>query len=258
MWAAAVMGGASGAWATHPDHEGERGVEMHVAAGYGLLTTASDRVFLDGGNLSDPPLDAFTGGFNARLGVGYRLLPYLSAGVSAGVQFLGAQNQFVATERSYGASDSFIGYTVGVYGRLYLGSLLNGSRTEPRVFFRSATDPRRFDPFVSLGLEFVQGVQRSRSYAVAPYDGNLISWTTTYVGIPVTVGAEYRLLTQLAVGASLGFTPLVAATTAELSQQRDRRPGIDEVTRTSREYTPDAAVNFNLWFGLTARYTLTF
>jgi len=33
---------------------------------------------------------------------------------------------------------------------------------------------------------------------------------------------------------------------------------IDEITRTSTDYTPDAAANLHLWLGLTARYTLTF
>jgi hypothetical protein len=252
---AAVVGSASSAWATHPDYEGERGIEAHVAVGYGLFTSASDRVFLSPGEVSTGALDAFSGGFNARIGAGYRMLPYLSAGITAGVQYLGAADQYSPSEGRLGARDSFIGYTVGVYGRLYLGSLLNGARTDPRVFFRSASDPRRFDPFVSLGMEFVQGIQRSRSYTEPQ---NLTSWTTTYIGIPIVLGAEYRLLTQFAVGVNLGITPLVAASTNRLSQTRELRPGIDEITRTSTEYTPDASANLNLWLGLTARYTFTF
>lgn len=252
---AAVLGGASSAWATHPDYEGERGVEAHIAMGYGLFTSASDRVFLTGGEVSTGALDAFSGGFSARFGAGYRMLPYLSAGITAGVQYLGAADQYSPSEARLGASDSFIGYNVGVYARLYVGSLLNGARTSPRVFFRGATDTRRFDPFVSLGMEFVQGIQRSRSYTEPQ---NLTSWTTTYIGIPIVLGAEYRVLTQFAVGINLGFTPLVAARTNRLSQTRDLRPGIDEITRTSTDYTPDASANFNLWLGLTARYTLTF
>ena len=252
---AAVLGAASSAWATHPDYEGERGIEAHVTLGYGLFTAASDRVFLSSGEVTSGALDAFSGGFNARLGAGYRMVPYLSAGITAGVQALGAADQYSASESRLGARDSFVGYTVGVYARLYLGSLLNGARTEPRVFFRSATDPRRFDPFVSLGVEFVQGIQRSRAYT-EPL--NLTSWTTSYVGVPVVLGAEYRLATQLAVGLNLGFTPLVGGRTTKLSQLHELRPGIDEVTRTSTDYTPDAGANFNFWLGLTARYTLTF
>jgi len=252
---AAVLGSASSAWATHPDYEGERGIEAHIALGYGLFASASDRVFLSPGEVAGGALDAFSGGFNARVGAGYRMLPYLSAGLTVGVQFLGAAEQYSPSEARLGATDSFVGYTVGVYARLYLGSLLNGARNDPRVFFQSATDRRRFDPFVSLGLEFVQGIQRSRSYTEPQ---NLASWTTSYIGIPVVLGAEYRLLTRLALGVNLGLTPLVGGSTTKLTQSRDVRPGIDEITRTSTEYTPDSSVNFNVWLGLTARYTLTF
>lgn len=252
---AAAVVGAGDAWATHPDHEGERGIEAHLSLGYGLFTSSSDRVFLSPGETSAGALDAFSGGFHARVGVGYRMLPYLSAGLSVGVQYLPAADQYSPSEARLGATDSFVGYTVGAYARLYLGSLLNGARTDPRVFFRSASDPRRFDPFVSLGVEFVQGLQRSRAYTEPQ---NLTSWTTTYVGIPVVLGAEYRALTQLAFGLNVGLTPLVGGSTTKLSQTRDLRPGIDEVTRASTQYTPDASINFNLWVGLTARYTLTF
>ena len=252
---AVVVGAASSAWATHPDYEGERGIEAHVTLGYGLFTGASDRVFLSSGEVAGGALDAFSGGFNARIGAGNRMLPYLSAGIIAGVQALGAAERYSPSESSLGARDSFMGYTVGMYARLYLGSLLNGARTEPRVFFQSATDRRRFDPFVSLGLEFVQGIQRSRSYTEPQ---NLASWTTSYIGIPVVLGAEYRVLTQLALGVNLGFTPLVGGSTTKLTQSRDLRPGIDVITRTPDEYTPDAGSNFNFWLGLTARYTLTF
>jgi hypothetical protein len=252
---AAVIGGSASAWATHPDYEGERGIEAHLALGYGLFTSASDRVFLSPGDVAAGALDAFSGGFNARLGAGYRLLPFVSVGLTAGVQFLGAAEQYSAGEASFGARDSFIGYTVGVYGRLYLGSLVNGARNDPRVFFNGAGDRRRFDPFVSLGVEFVQGIQRSRSYTEPQ---NLTSWTTSYVGIPLVFGAEYRLTTQFALGLNLGVTPLAGGSTTRLSQTRELRPGIDETTRTSTEYTPDASGNVNLWLGLTARYTLTF
>jgi hypothetical protein len=252
---AAVLGGSTSAWATHPDYEGERGIEVHLAAGYGLFTTASDRAFLAPGEVGSGALDAFYGGFNARLGAGYRLLPFVSVGVTAGVQFLGAARQYTPTEATLGATDSFIGYTVGFYGRLYVGSLLNGARNDPRVFFNGPGDRRRFDPFVSLGIEFVQGIQRSRSYTEPQ---NLTSWTTSYVGLPLVFGAEYRLTTQFALGLNLGVTPLVGGRTARLSQTRELRPGIDETSRTSTQYTPDASSNVNLWLGLTARYTLTF
>ena len=60
------------------------------------------------------------------------------------------------------------------------------------------------------------------------------------------------------MGLNLGITPLVGASTNRLSQTRELRPGIDEITRTSTQYTPDASANLNLWLGLTARYTFTF
>lgn len=251
-----LLAAPSAASATHLDHEGERGIEAHLSLGYGSFTTASDRVFFLPGEIPPTgPLDAFTGGLDVRFGAGYRMLPYLSAGVTAGVQFLGSAGQYSATEAGFGASDSLVSYSVGIYGRLYLGSLLNGARENPRVFFQGAGDRRRFDPFVSLGLDFARGIQRSRSYSEPQ---NLTSWNTSYIGIPLVIGVEYRVLTRFAVGINLGATTLVAASTTKLSQNHIVRPGVDVIERTSTEYTPDSPVNFNLWFGLSARYTLTF
>lgn len=254
-WFSTVLAGASAAWATHPDHEGERGVEAHLSLGYGSFTAASDRVFFTTADAGATPFDAFSGSLDVRLGAGYRMLPYLSAGLTAGVQFLGAAGQYSPLEAGLGARDSFVSYNVGAYARLYLGSLLNGARDNPRVFFRGAGDRRRFDPFVSLGLDIVRGIQRSRSYTEPQ---NLTSWNTSYVGIPLVVGVEYRVITRFAIGVNLGVTTLFAGSTTKLTQNRELRPGVDEVIRTSTEYTPDADVNFNLWLGLSARYTLTF
>jgi hypothetical protein len=254
-WFSAVLASASAAWATHPDHEGERGVEAHFTLGYGSFTAASDRVFLTPADASVATYDAFTGGVDMRLGAGYRMLPYLSAGIITGVQFLGAEGQYSPLESRFGARDSFISYNVGAYARLYLGSLLNGARTNPRVFFHGAGDRRRFDPFVSLGVDFVRGIQRSRSYTEPQ---NLTSWNTSYIGIPVVVGVEYRVIPRFAVGLNLGVTTLVAGVTTKLTQSREVRPGLDEITRTSTDYTPASDINFNLWLGLSARYTLTF
>lgn len=254
-WFSAVLASASAAWAVHPDHEGERGIEAHFTLGYGNFTAASDRVFLTPTDAAFATYDAFSGGLDVRLGAGYRMLPYLSAGLTTGVQFLGAADQYSPQESSFGARDSFISYSLGAYTRLYLGSLFNGARQNPRVFFNGAGDRRRFDPFVSLGVDFVRGIQRSRSYT-EPQD--LTSWSTSYIGIPVVVGVEYRVLTRLAVGLNLGVTTLVAGSTTKLTQNREVRPGLDEITRTSTDYTPASDINFNLWLGLSARYTLTF
>ncbi len=249
------MAGASAAWATHPDHEGERGIEAHLTLGYGNFTAASDRVFFTSTDAGATPYDAFSGGLDVRLGAGYRMLPYLSAGLTTGVQFLGAAGQYSPMEAGFGARDSFVSYNVGAYARLYLGSLLNGARQQPRVFFNGAGDRRRFDPFVSLGIDFVRGIQRSRSYTEPQ---NLTSWNTSYIGIPLVVGVEYRVIPRFAIGVNLGFTTLVGGSTTKLTQVREVRPGLDEVTRTSTEYTPASDINFNLWLGLSARYTLTF
>ncbi len=247
---------APAALATHPDHEGERGFELHVSLGYDGFAAATDRVFLPStayfstGNA----LDAFSGGFGARVGVGYRMLPYLSAGLVAGVQVLGAAGQYTPSEAALGARDSFVGYNVGAYARFYVGSFVNGARTNPRVFFNGWGDRRRFDPYVSLGLAF-QGLQRSRADTDAQ---SLTAWTTTYVALPIVVGAEYRVLEALAVGIDVGVTPLFAGQTTQVSQLHVLSPGMDYINHASTDATPAAAANACVWLGVSARYTLGF
>lgn len=257
LLAALALAPAS-ALATHPDHEGERGPELQVALGYGLFGSTDDRVFQPSTDFTvgNNPLDAFGGGFALRVSGGYRFLPYLSAGAHVGWVFPSATGQLTSGEQRMGASDTFSSFTFGLYARLYFLALANGARANPRVFFTGPLDLRRFDPYIALGVDAIAGVSRGRTYA-SP-NRSLVDWSTSYVGVPIELGAAYRVTTRLALGVTLGVTPLIAASTVKSGQTHDFSPGRDVVTSFEDTYTPASSANVQLFFGLSARYTFTY
>lgn len=242
----------STAHATHPDWEGEKGIEFQLVLGGGAFTESRDRAFTQVSE--DGTRAAFTGGFNARLTAGYRLVPYLSAGVSAGLQTLAATGQYSPAEAVFGPSDSLIAWNVGVWARFYPLSLFDRTQREnPRVFFRDWADRRRLEPWVSVGLDFASGIQRTREYSDSQ---SRSQWTTTYIGVPLSVGFDYRLTTQLALGLAAGATPMAAASTSRTLQRHDSHTNI--TTRASVSYPTQSDSNAQLWIGASLRYTLTF
>ncbi|MEZ4409736.1 MAG: hypothetical protein R3A52_25175 [Polyangiales bacterium] len=256
MQAAVVAAGVAcvpaTAGATHPDWEGEKGIEFQLVLGGGAFAQSSDAVFVM--PMEDGSRAAFTGGFAARMTAGYRFVPYLSAGVGAGVQTLTATGQFSAQEAAFGASDSLVSWNVGLWVRFYPLSLLDRERrTNPRVFFQSSGDRRRMEPWFAVGVDFTSGIQRTREYTEPQ---NRSQWTTTFIGAPVSAGFDYRLTPQLAVGLAAGVTPMAGADTSRTLQVYDARTNI--LTRSTVSYAPESGGNLQLWVGAAVRYTLTF
>lgn len=250
--AAGALSAPATAGATHPDWEGEKGIEFQLVLGGGAYAESSDSVFVMPSE--DGSRGAFTGGFAARMAAGYRFVPYLSAGVGAGVQTLSATGQFSAQEAAFGASDSLVSWSVGLWLRFYPMSLLDPARrSNPRVFFQGSGDRRRLEPWFAVGVDFTSGVQRTREYTDPQ---NRSQWTTTFIGAPVSAGFDYRLTTQLAVGVAAGATPMVGADTSRTLQLYDARTNI--LSRSTVSYAPDAGGNLHLWVGASVRYTLTF
>ncbi len=251
---------ATTAWATHPDYEGERGIELQFMPGIGGAFTHHEGVFLPTEELPRPedrePTDSFGASAGFALSAGYRFTPYLSAGVTGSYQLLSESNLYPAAEAGLGPVDTIRSFQVGAYARVYPMAFFNGSRTNARVFFDTWTDRRRFEPWLSLGVSFAQ-YSRARDYADVSYVGSYTNWTTRYIGIPVGIGVDYRLIPSLAVGLAFNVTPLAGGGTSKERSIHESRPGIDMTTNSSASYAPGADSNTSFFLGLSVRYTLT-
>gem|GEM_PF-1472597 len=260
---ATALGTAGGsAQATHPDYEGERGLELTLLPGVGGAFTHDESVFLPSERLPRPensaPFDSFGASAGVDLAVGWRFAPYVSAGVRGGYQALTTANVFTSSEAVFQPVDAIRAFHIGVYGRVYPMSFFNGSRHNPRVFFDSLTDRRRFEPWLSLGVELTQ-YSRHRTYEDVSAMSSYRNWTTRYVGIPIGVGVEYRILQPLAVGLSFTVTPLVAGSATEEGVVRRIAPGVDKTTPVGpTTYDPAATSNVSFLAAINVRYTFTF
>lgn len=251
---------ASAAWATHPDYEGERGIEVQFMPGIGGAFTHHDGVFLPSQELPRPedgePIDSFGASAAFSLAAGYRITPYLSAGLTGSYQLLAQTDLYPRAELGLGPYDTIRSFQVGAYARVYPMSFFNGSATNPRVFFDTWTDRRRFEPWLSLGVSFAQ-FSRLRDYTDVSYVGSYTRWTTRYLGIPIGVGVDYRIIPSLAVGLAFNVAPLVGGGTSKERSIHESRPGVDQTTTSSTEYAPAADSNTSYFVGLSVRYTLT-
>lgn len=252
----AVLAASTAAGATHPDLEGERGLELSISPGIGGYGTHDEGMFLTAQQvqLGAPLTNAFGGGFALRGSVGWRFVPAFSAGVEAGLQTVSPSGEFPPTEARFGPSDSLFSGHFGVYARFYPIAFLRRNRENPRVFFQGYGDPRRFDPYLSVGVNFIQGISRERTYRDTQ---NRLENSISYVGIPVVVGLDYRLIQPLAVGLQFGVTPMVAGSSYRLQENHSMTVGIDEVTRVETTFEPFKAGNLGWFVGLSARFTWT-
>ena len=252
---------ASAARATHPDYEGERGLELQLSGGVGGALTHDESVFLPSEELPRPevrpPTDSFGANFGFDLSAGYRFTPYLSAGLSGGYQSLVAANQFSPSEADFRPHDAISSFHVGAYARVYPMAFFNGSRQNPRVFFDTWTDRRRFEPWLSLGVSVAQ-YGRFRNYEDVRVRDSYTRWTTTYLGIPVGLGVDYRIIPSLAVGLNATFTALVGGGTTHEVYRHVVLPGSDTTTTSERSYAPGGDSNTAFSVGISVRYTFTF
>ncbi|MFO0606059.1 MAG: hypothetical protein U0324_22995 [Polyangiales bacterium] len=260
LCAATVALAGRAAHATHPDYEGERGLELSLFGGIGGAFTHDEGVFLPTTSLPraefSEPYDSFGPSFAGDLAAGWRFAPYVSAGLRGGYQALTTANVFTSAEAGLGPTDTIRAFHVGAYGRVYPMAFFNGSRHNPRVFFDSWGDRRRFEPWLSVGVEYMQ-FHRGRTYGDVRFQGSSASWTTHYLGIPVGVGVEYRLFQPLAVGLGFTVTPLVAGGADEDKVIRQITTGSDTTSQSARSYAPAADANAAFSVTLNVRYTLT-
>lgn len=248
--------------ATHPDYEGEKGLELQLMpAGVGGAFTHDESVFLSGNDLPRPevsaPYDSFGPSYGVNLAVGWRFHPAVSAGLLGGYQALSSAQTFSSQEAMFVPTDVLRSFRAGAYARVYPMAFFNGSLHNPRVMFQSWTDRRRFEPWLSLGVEFAN-YQRDRSYNDVSRLDSYAQWRTSYVGVPIGIGAEYRVLQSLAVGLSFIVSPLVGGGTSRVVHTRILTPGSDVTTHTETSYDPGAASNVSWFASLSVRYTFTF
>ncbi|MBL8603821.1 MAG: hypothetical protein JNK72_17980 [Myxococcales bacterium] len=255
--AAAVMLSASTASATHPDNEGERGLELSLSLGGGGFSNTDERIFYRTQDIapSNPALEAFTGGLAAQAQLGWRFNPVVSAGLQYNYQSLSATGNYSNTEANFGARDTLSSYHFGVYARFYPLALRAAVQHNRRVFFNGYGDLRRLEPWLSVGVGFAQSISRDRSYTEPQ---NRTSWVTSGVAVPIGLGAEYRLTQPLAVGVQLSMVPITSASTQKDSTVRVVSSGSDQLLSSSVSYDPVRGGNFQFFFGLSARYTFTF
>ena len=216
-----------------------------MSFGYGLYTNNTERLFLPPSQATNMSPDAITGGPNLRFHLGYRFMPLLSAGVYGQVQWIGA-----VVPANVGGN-AFSG-GVGAYARFYPAALFNNTLGVRRVRFDGVADRRRIDPYVSIGFEGYQAIERTRFDMM---DTRLTStWRRTAFGVPITVGADVRLIPSLAVGLQLGITPLFGSGIDKNGIESDGRGNVVPV---SSHYDSVDAENAQFFFGVSARYTLT-
>ena len=171
------------AFATHPDFEGERGIELQVGLGFNGWSNTSDSMSFTSSELSTGTLQAISSpGLGLRVSAGYRFIPWLSAGLTVGWNSVSTAGQYTVFESMLGAQDSYSSWQLGVYARFYVLAFVNHWGDHPRVFFTQWSDPRRIDPWVSLGVDFLSAMDRTRTYYIAR---TMNSWNTSYVGLPI-------------------------------------------------------------------------
>jgi hypothetical protein len=193
------------AHAIRPDYDGERGLEAFVTVGYGSLVNLSERVFQSQAEArlvgTEQPRTVLTGSLNSRLGVGYRIFPLVSVGFTFQYQILGTLP--VTTDPNERSNAN--AWSIGGYVRFYPLPLFTGTWRIRRVNFMNLGDGRRFEPWISVGADYNR-VARTIEQTNPP---STTQWSGQTLGIPVTVGFDYRIIPPLAVGIAGGVTPWV-------------------------------------------------
>ncbi len=231
--------------AVAPDYDGERGIEAGASFGYGTYLNTSQRLFWTPVQASTPnPPTAISGGANLRFHLGYRIVPFLSAGVFGEVQWIGTAPLGVSPTTGLSGAG-------GVYVRFYPAALINGTLDVRRVRFDGLLDRRRLDPFVSIGVEY-HALGRTQNPDTPAFSA---TWTRTSVGVPLVLGADLRVIPALAVGLQFGMTLLVGGHVDETTHRND---SLGNPIVTNVGYESVDGLNAAFFAAISARYTFTF
>lgn len=247
---------SASAHATHPDHEGERGLDVQLLLGGGGYSAHDDSIFLplQEFGAASARYDTFRGGFAMRALVGWRFNPYVAAHVGFGFDALSSAGDYAPSEANLGARDSLSSLSVSLHARFYWLSLINGARTNPRVFFRGWGDVRRMEAWVSLGVELLHRISRERTYAA---NDAVIRYTGEYTGLPVGLGYDFRFTPSLSAGVSASLTPLFGQSMTRYQRFTTGSGATSTTTERTQSYDTFDRSNFQWFMGLSVRYTWT-
>lgn len=247
--AAGIALAARDAHALRPDFDGERGFELDIAGGFNTFTNTSQRLFTRTSMVTAVPArNALLAGGHLAAHLGYRFLPFLSAGVTGQLVIPGAE-PFVRVMETVPASA--LGGSVGVYVRFYYLGLITGTWRVRRVRMDRLADVRRLDPWLSVGFDFYQTLALTEQAPGSPYYAR---WQRTSVGVPVAVGLDVRPIAPLAIGIAATFNTWIGSGT-HFERYFDDGSGIPR-TETD-QYDSADPVNLQVSIDLNIRYTLT-
>jgi hypothetical protein len=158
-----------------------QGVEADLRLGAGGHINSSSTAFTNQPRAND---NLFWPGFALQTTVGYRFIPWLSAGAHFGYQ----NNQ--ARDLPQGTTGGDVNtFAVGVYTRFYLGGLLHW---------------RVFDPSVSVGVDPYAGVFVRHDTPIG-----LVSSDITTVAIPISLNLDFHPIRPLAIGLQTQISPWI-------------------------------------------------
>lgn len=174
------------------------GFELTLRPGYGSAGSSSPVVYKpaglaymsDTGDIYSGKASPYGGGFLGDAFVGYRMLPILSAGLSADY------HTSSATAPNDGTSDlSRNGWGVGLYVRAYIPI------------------PGKLDPWASVGVGYMQDKQTYKRSVTTSGATLPLDWTLTHYGVavPLALGVDYKLTDFFALGPSFQYTVVAPA-----------------------------------------------
>jgi len=183
------------------------------------------------GSIWDGTATPYRAGFVFDGAVGYRPLSFISFGVTGGWRKSAVSSSAI----SFPISDaSRTGWQVGVYAKGYVP--LIGAWT-------------RIDPWASIGATYVYDKQTYRQTLPLPMT---VSLTHQGVGIPLSFGVDYRVLSILAIGPFFQYE-IVTAMGGCMDNPVDHRQCND----ADSSIRMTAVKNYNVWsLGLSLRLTM--
>jgi len=197
--------------------------------------TATARLSGDAGKVYDGTGEPYGGGFIGDAYLGWKIIPYLSAGIGAGFR-----------KSSASAPDDTIkdlarsAWSIGPYVRGYVPLI-------PAI-----------DPWISIGIRYMSDTQTySRASA---FPGVNEKWTLHHHGIaiPIAIGIDYPVLPLLSIGPSFEYTIVSSAGGCA-------KVGADDPRFTSNSFCTDAddrlkitsSKSYSVWsIGLDVRLSL--
>jgi hypothetical protein len=158
-----------------------RGLEVDAQAGVGGFANDSASAFTQNPRGAE---HLFWPGFGTHVHLGYRAVPWFSAGAH-----LAYQNN-TSRELPQGVTGAIANaFALGVYTRFYLGA---------------AAHWRVFDPWIGVGVDPFAGVFVRNHTAL----GDVVNQFAA-VAIPISIGADFYVSPRMALGATAQISPWI-------------------------------------------------